>query len=174
MIEDWSPHQVIGFLESIDHLRTDRSAVTRNAMLRASLEDAWNEMRKLQGPDPAKWSWGQIAPRPVSSSARSNAGRRRAYRSPPGSRPGDEYTVNATGYPDNSFDQVSGASYREILDLSDWDYSVAVNVPGQSGQPASPHYSDLMPLWSEGKYFPLLYSRDAVEKEATDRLVLQP
>ena len=89
-------------------------------------------------------------------------------------RPGDEYTVNATGYFGNSFDQVSGASYREILDLSDWDHSVAVNTPGQSGQPGSPHYSDLLPLWSEGKYFPLVYSREAVEKEVTDRLLLKP
>jgi len=89
-------------------------------------------------------------------------------------QPGDEYTVNATGYSGNSFDQVSGASYREILDLGDWDRSVAVNVPGQSGQPVSPHYPDLLPLGSEGKYFPLMYSREAVEKEATDKLVLTP
>jgi penicillin G amidase len=82
--------------------------------------------------------------------------------------------VNATGYSGRSFDQDSGASYREILDLSDWDNSVAVNVPGQSGQPGSPHYSDLLPLWSDGKYFPLVYSREAVEKEATDKLVLEP
>jgi penicillin amidase len=82
--------------------------------------------------------------------------------------------VNATGYSGTSFDQDSGASYREILDLSDWDNSVAVNVPGQSGQPGSPHYSDLLPLWSEGRYFPLVYSREAVEQETTDRLVLQP
>jgi len=82
--------------------------------------------------------------------------------------------VNATGYYDNSFSQVSGASYREILDLSDWDHSVAVNTPGQSGQPSSPHYSDLLPLWSEGKYLPLVYSREAVDKELTDKLVLTP
>ena len=31
------------------------------------------------------------------------------------------------------FDQVSGASYREILDLSDWDHSVAVNGPARAG-----------------------------------------
>jgi penicillin amidase len=49
-----------------------------------------------------------------------------------------------------------------------------VNVPGQSGQPGSPHYSDLLPLWSEGRYFPLVYSPEAVEQETTDRLVLQP
>ena len=89
-------------------------------------------------------------------------------------RPGDEYTVNATGFRDGGFEQGSGASYREVLDTSDWDRSVAVNTPGQSGQPESPHYSDLLPLWRDGKYFPLLYSRPAVESETVDRLVLQP
>ena len=53
-------------------------------------------------------------------------------------RPGDEYTVNATGFDESwaSWEQIEGASYREILDTSDWDQSVAVNTPGQSGQPS--------------------------------------
>jgi penicillin amidase len=92
----------------------------------------------------------------------------------PLARPGDEYTVNATGAPQDSWQQVSGASYREILDTSDWDQSLAVNAPGQSGQPGSPHYSDLLTLWNDGKYFPLVYSQKAVEHETTDRMVLEP
>jgi len=68
------------------------------------------------------------------------------------SRGGDANTVNATG--GARFIQRSGASFREILDLSDWDKSVAINVPGQSAQPESPHYGDLLPLWAEGKILP--------------------
>ena len=48
---------------------------------------------------------------------------------------------------------------------------MAVNTPGQSGQPGSPHYSDLLPLWDKGEYFPMLYSRKEIEKNAEDRLV---
>ncbi len=168
--EDWDPYQLANFLDAPTRQGRDAQVT----MLRKSLDEAWSEMERLQGPDPAKWSWGQL--------------HRVRFRHPldqipdvagamdlgPVARPGDEYTVNATGFPGDSFDQVSGASYREILDLADWDHSVAVNVPGQSGQPRSPHYSDLLPLWSEGKYFPLVYSREAVEREATDRLVLEP
>jgi len=93
---------------------------------------------------------------------------------PPRSRPGDENTVNATWTPEDSWDEVGGASYREILDTADWDRSVAVNSPGQSGQPGSLHYSDLLGLWDTGQYFPLVYSRKAVEKETRDRLLLKP
>ena len=174
MIDDWSPHQVIGFLQGINHTGADSLVESRNHMLRASLEEAWKEMQKLQGADSTKWSWGEMHHVRFRHPLDQMPGAAALTDPPPVSRPGDEYTVNATGYYDSSFDQVSGASYREILDLSDWDHSVTVNVPGQSGQPASPHYSDLIPLWSEGKYFPLLYSREAVEKEATDKLVLQP
>ena len=92
----------------------------------------------------------------------------------PVNRPGDDDTVNATGYGEDSFRQVAGASYREIMDLSDWDHSVAVNAPGESGQAGSAHYADLLPLWSEGRYFPLSFSRQTVEKYAVDKLVLQP
>jgi len=91
----------------------------------------------------------------------------------PLARPGDEYTPNATGMGD-SWEQISGASYRQILDLNNWDRSWVINTPGQSGQPGSPHYSDLMQLWDVGRYFPLLYSRRAVEGETTDRLTLEP
>ena len=91
----------------------------------------------------------------------------------PLSRPGDGDTVNAT-WVGEKFEQEGGASYREILDTADWDRSLAVNTPGQSGQPGSPHYSDLLPLWNQGEYFPLVYSRKAVETNAENRLVLAP
>jgi penicillin amidase len=168
--EDWDPYQLANFLDAPG--RQGRDAQVE--MLRKSLDDSWKEMERLQGPDPAKWSWGELHKvrfrHPLDQTPDAAA----ILDPGPVARPGDEYTVNATGFPAESFDQVSGASYREILDLADWDHSVAVNVPGQSGQPGSPHYSDLLPLWSEGKYFPLVYSREAVEREATDRLVLEP
>jgi penicillin amidase len=67
-----------------------------------------------------------------------------------------------------------GASYREILDVSDWDRSLTINVPGQSGQPESPFYGNLLPLWDRGEYFPMVYSRAGVDREAAHRLTLRP
>ncbi len=150
-------------------------AKARDQLLLETLSRASAALGKLQGPDPAKWSWGKLHVvhfrHPLDQVDPSAA---TLFDSGPLPRPGDEYTVNATGYFGSSYDQVSGASYREILDTSDWDQSLAVNTPGQSGQPGSPHYADLLQLWDEGKYFPLVYSRKAVEKEATEKLVLEP
>ena len=61
-----------------------------------------------------------------------------------------------------------------VVDVGNWDNSRAVNAPGQSGDPSSPHYRDLVPLWGEGQYFPLAYSRGAVEKAVESRLRLVP
>ncbi len=61
-----------------------------------------------------------------------------------------------------------------VVDVGNWDESRVVNTPGQSGNPASLHYRDLAPLWAKGEYFPLVYSRAAVESQTTERLRLEP
>jgi penicillin G amidase len=88
------------------------------------------------------------------------------------SRPGDGYTVNATG--GTNYLQKTGASYREVLDPSDWDRSVMTNVPGESGNPGDPHYGDLINGWADGHYHPMPYTRKAVEAAAEERLTLTP
>ncbi len=76
---------------------------------------------------------------------------------------GSPYTPNQSSYDPSSFRQTIGPSARLIIDLGNWDNSRAMNHPGQSGDPASPHYRDLAPSWLQGSYFPLLYTRAAVE-----------
>ena len=146
----------------------------RNHLLRDSLEIAAARLTGLQGPDREKWSWGALHLMKFRHSLDLAPGAEALMDPAPVARPGDDETVDATGYDEQTFHQNSGASYREILDTSDWDKSMAINVPGQSGQPGSKHYSDLLPLWTEGKYFPLAYSKDAAEKAATDILNLEP
>ena len=174
-VGELAPNQVVKYLShpSPEYFGTD-AVDQRNRLLRDSLEIAAARLAGLQGPDRPKWSWGGLHIMKFRHSL-DQAPRAEALMDPgPVMRPGDDETVAATGYDEQSFHQNSGASYREILDTSDWDKSMAVNVPGQSGQPGSKHYSDLLPLWTEGKYFPLAYSKDAVEKAATDIMTLEP
>ena len=90
-----------------------------------------------------------------------------AYDLAPASRSGDANTVNVTG--GANFTQTAGASFREVIDLADFDRSIVTNVPGQSADPRSPHYADLLELWGRDEYFPLVYSRARVEQE-TERV----
>jgi penicillin amidase len=70
--------------------------------------------------------------------------------------------------------EADGATYREILDVADWDRSQAINVPGQSGQPRSPYYDNLLEMWADNEYFPLAFSQKAVSAAAAHRLTLRP
>ena len=148
----------------------------RDALLLASLGAAWADMERLQGADAKRWEWGKMqfsyfvhpmAPI-LDHASRSllNVG--------PLPRGGGAYTVNVSGYHPQNFWQAHGPSFRMVLDVGNWDNSRAINTPGQSGDPASPHYRDLAQSWSEGKYFPLLYSRSAVEKAAQQTIELVP
>jgi penicillin amidase len=47
-------------------------------------------------------------------------------------------------------------------------------VPGQSGQPGSPFYDNLVATFGRGEYFPLAFTRAAVDQNAAHRLVLEP
>lgn len=141
----------------------------RDAALLSALRDAVAEARKRMGDDPAAWRWGAVH---RTSFRHPLAFRDKMFDLPTYELGGDGETVHVTWGPD--FTVSFGASFREILDVADWDRSLATSVPGQSGQPLSPHYADLLPLWAEGKYFPLLYSRPRIEAESKDKLVLEP
>jgi penicillin amidase len=79
--------------------------------------------------------------------------------------------VSATGNGDN---ETAGGSLKIIADTEDWDNSVGLNTPGQSGDPDSAHYRDLFPLWARGQYFPLAYSRAKVESATARTTRLTP
>ncbi|RDI48653.1 penicillin acylase family protein [Aquicella lusitana] len=65
---------------------------------------------------------------------------------------GGAYTVNVGTYDPLTLKQISGAIYREIIDLSDFDNSLYIVPMGQSGNPFSRHYEDLLKKWRDVKY----------------------
>ncbi len=144
----------------------------RDLALYWSLKEAVAEAQSKLGPDHKQWRWGTLHVAPFTHALAANDETRALFNLPAVERSGDANTVLATGGP--NFRQNHGASFREILDVSNWDNSVATNVPGQSGQPGSQHYGDLLPLWARGAYFPLLYSKARVEAQAKQRLTLEP
>jgi penicillin amidase len=148
----------------------------RNQLLLSTLGAAYQEMEKLQGSDPQQWRWGKLhfnfSEHPFSplvdeeTQAKINVG--------PIAKNGSGYTVNASVYRASDFRQVAGPSARLVIDVGNWDESRAVNHPGQSGDRENAHYRDLAPLWRAGEYFPLLYSREAVERAAEKKIELVP
>jgi penicillin amidase len=146
----------------------------RDRLLRSTFAAAVAKLKMKLGLDVDKWSWGKLHTvtfrHPL---AKLGTAYEKAFNLGPVGRPGDALTPLNTKH-DEKFQQVHGATYRHVLDLADWDRGLATSAPGQSGQPGSPHYGDLLPLWAEGRYFPLAFSRKRVEEVTAHRLRLTP
>jgi penicillin amidase len=148
----------------------------RDRLLLATLAAAYSELEKLLGADPNTWQWGKLhrslPEHPLMDAV--DAEMRTRLQPGPFPTPGGPYTPNASGYRATDFQLTLGPSFRMVLDVGNWDNSRAVNYPGQSGNPDDLHYRDLTEMWLTGKYFPLLYSREAIEKATVTRFILQP
>jgi len=145
----------------------------RAAVFAATLPAAWAEAVALLGPDPAAWAWGALHQgyfeHPLSRLAPGLAAKLDAGPAPKG---GSNLTINNNGWRARDFRVVSGVSWRMVVDVGDWDASFTINSPGQSGDPDSPHYRDLFPLWARDEYVPLLFTPAAVEAAAERRIRL--
>ena len=114
---DLSPDTVLRILTNPDNdLFGDNPLASRDQMLADTLQSARKELEKFLGPDAAQWSWGKLHTVHFRHALDQQPGAKDLLDLGPLARPGDEYTVNATGAEGDSWEQVSGASYREILD----------------------------------------------------------
>ncbi|MFO1246681.1 MAG: penicillin acylase family protein [Alphaproteobacteria bacterium] len=145
----------------------------RNAVLVKSLEQACADLTARLGADMEKWNLGAYhyarIIHPMAAALRPDLAEKFDVGHLP--RGGDAYTIPATGVTDN---QTAGSSFKIVSDTYDWDGSVGINNPGQSGDVNDPHYRDLYELWARGKYFPILFSRPKVESVAEKAIQLTP
>ncbi|WP_303810703.1 penicillin acylase family protein [Sandarakinorhabdus limnophila] len=148
------------------------SAALRAEILLGSLGLAFAETARLLGPDPATWRWGALHRADFQPSL-PIAGRDAERRVGPVPIGGSGSTPMAMGTgPD--FRVVSGASVRVVMDVGAWDNSMAINTPGQSGDPASPHYRDLFARWATRNYVPFVWSRPRVLQESERIISVTP
>ncbi|MBU6166407.1 MAG: penicillin acylase family protein [Alphaproteobacteria bacterium] len=144
----------------------------RSAILLESLGSAVAEASRLLGPDPGRWRWGALHVADFKP-ALPIAGRDAERRVGPLPIGGSGSTPMAMG-PAADWHVASGASVRLVMDVGAWDNSMAINTPGQSGDPASPHYRDLFPRWASGNYVPFAWSRPRVLQEAERIITVNP
>lgn len=150
-------------------------AATRDSLVLHSLEQAVADLTRRFGPAPAAWVYGQVGYHhaliihPLASAVSDSM--RARLDVGPAPRGGDGNTVGATGGTDN---QQSGASFRIVSDVGDWETTMGINNPGQAGNPDDPHYRDLFPLWATDSYFPVAYAGQHVAQVTERTTVLLP
>jgi penicillin G amidase len=127
---------------------TPPGSATRTAprVMRTAFASAVTELTGRLGSAPGRWTWGRLHSRHFASLTGAGA---LGY----GPRPagGDPFTVNAAdGYPTS----YQGASWRMIVRWTGTGQPVAEGIypGGQSENPASPWYSNLVADWWDGRY----------------------
>ncbi|HET8995807.1 MAG TPA: penicillin acylase family protein [Acetobacteraceae bacterium] len=143
-------------------------------LLADTLGAAFTQCRSLLGDDPATWRWGRLHHGYFTHPLSRVAGQHGLRDVGPLPLGGSGSTPMNTTYRATNFRATVGASFRMVVDVGNWDNSRVINTPGQSGNPTSPHYDDMAPLWARGEYVPMLYSREAVDSAAELRIVLRP
>jgi penicillin amidase len=167
---------LLGLLEEPDERLGARPEDERDVLLLTTLAEAVRNCAALFDQDVASWAWGRLhhgyfqhAASPFLPGCPSTS-----WDVGPLPVGGSASTPMHTGYRISDFRCIFGASVRLVMDVGDWDNSVCINAPGQSGDPGSLHYGDLAPLWARGQYVPLLYSRARVEEATVARVQLVP
>ncbi|SFR34866.1 penicillin amidase [Robiginitalea myxolifaciens] len=151
------------------------SVAARDAFLVDCFQRSVADLSQRLGADMGSWQYGQenlkhtFMEHPLSSLISQEE--RTKTDLGPLPRGGNGYTPGSTG---NNYQQTSGASFRMLVPVGDWDRTLGTNSPGQSGDPESPFYDNLFEPWAEDQYFPMPYSRDSVLKYAYEKELLIP
>ncbi|MGH7118452.1 MAG: penicillin acylase family protein, partial [Acetobacteraceae bacterium] len=153
-----------------------RSTRARDALLLSTLAAAWRDAARRMGNDASAWAWGRLHQgyfaHALNALQSSTSGER--FDIGPLPQGGGNSTPMLAAYRPTDFRVYLGASVRIVIDVGEWDKSVWINAPGQSGDPRSAHYADLALLWAKGDYVPMLYTPGAIAEATEKHLVLSP
>jgi penicillin amidase len=176
LIDNGQLQAVIEYLEHPDSALGADPAAARDAILLQSLQSALAELNQRLGPDMTAWAWGRLhrATFEPAVAVLADPELRAQMSVGPLQTPGSSSTPRAQTYRASDFSVIAGASVRLVMDVGAWDNSIAMNTPGQSDDPMSAHYRDLFPMWAQGSYVPLRFSRAAVDRDAEDLIHLSP
>ena len=164
-----------------DDVATDNVIETRDDILLKSFREGYDKAVAELGKDRNKWKWGDVHTATFVSIPLGESGTgfiEGMVNRGPFAVAGSSGTVNNTAWVAEEEGEGFAVdwlpSMRMIVDFSDLSKSVAVHTTGQSGHPYSPHYSDMIDLWLNIEYHPMLWSRAQVEASAVATLILNP
>jgi penicillin amidase len=152
---------------------------TRDDILRNALAEAVRWLGEHFGQDPAGWTWGRVHtvtyPHMPLGGPGSPGPLRRTFNSRTLPARGDNYSVDGASFQwSRPFRVIHGTALRVVIDMGDLTKSVAIHAPGQTEHLYHPHRDDLLEAHQNLQYYPLLYTRQAVEAHTKSTLTLRP
>ena len=152
---------------------------TRDDILARSFKEGYDAAVASLGPDRSLWKWGKLHTATFVSNPLGASGigpiESLVNRGPfPAAGTTDVPNACRWAVDKGNFQVQVCPSMRMIIDMSDISKSVCMNLTGQSGNPGSQWYGDLINSWLNIKYHPMLWTRQQVDAAAAHRLILQP
>ena len=138
------------------------------ALMRACLADARAALLKRLGEDESKWTWGAYQPARFSHPLASVPFVGAPFLVPPFPQGGSSGAAGATP------NVGASVSMRLIADTSDWDRTRHGITLGESGDPASPYWSNQLADWRAVTPRAFPFTAPAVARAATEVWELRP
>ena len=189
------PYRIIPkFLESnsnfFDDVRTS-TVETRDDIIRKSLVDALDSLRKEFGNSMQTWQWGDVHKVTFKHMFSGVSGLvDDLVNIGPYSIGGDGTTVFNTEYSferlfakqgsseksirSKPYENILGPSMRYVFDFANPDYMEMILPTGQSGNFMSSHYKDMTHQWLNGKYIKLPLTVDKFKSTSINEMTLIP
>jgi penicillin amidase len=133
-------------------------------------------LRARHGTDPHQWRWGRVRPLTLRHPFGQRTPFQHVFNLGPLPWGGDANTVAQASVDllEPTANPIAIASLRMVIDCGDWEACRYALPGGQSGNPASPHYDDLLPAWSRGDGVPIAWSPAAIDRAVRVSLQLVP
>jgi penicillin G amidase len=181
-IQSASPRLVLHILtrerQWCDDVTTPDISETCDDILKSSLDRALAILTERHSPDMAKWRWGMEHRAPLAHQVLSKVPVLKDLFDISIETDGGNHTINRGGSnirDENApFSHIHGAGYRAVYDMSDPTNSRFIISTGQSGNPLSSHYGDLVEHWRDGRHFTIMGTLEQVTSEGLGRLTLRP
>lgn len=162
-----------------DDPATQDKVETRDDILLKSFQEGYAATVADLGSDRNLWRWGKLHTATFVSDPLGQSGIgliESMVNRGPVSVGGTADAVNSMRWTVENGDFKVGSipSMRMIVDLGNFDNSVSVNSTGESGNPGSSWYGDMIDMWRTVKYHPMLWTRQQIEAAAAHKLMLEP
>lgn len=153
-----------------------RGVENREQIFRQAFAKAVDELKRTLGEDTSNWYWGKLHTVTFHNQSLGKsiiAPIEALFNRGPFPCSGGNSIVNATDWnPAKGYTVTSLPSMRMIVDLANWDKSVAIHTTGQSGHAFHPNYDNMIQRWNKFEYIPLLWRQDTIKANSHTSLIL--
>ena len=139
-----------------------------------ALDDALDLLETDFGKNMDKWEWGKIHRTQYPHNPFSEVPALRRFFHREIANGGDTYTIDVAppSYKEDTlFSQYHVVSYRQVVDVSEFNNSIFIHTTGQSGNVFDSHYDDFIERHRNVEYIPMTFGRNNANGQT---LILRP